>query len=53
MKKIFKKTMSLILAFAIFFSFGNLNVAKARVLLMVALTKTSDKDKIQKYFKEY
>lgn len=36
-----------------FLTADNLNVAKARVLLMVALTKTSDKDKIQKYFKEY
>lgn len=31
----------------------NLNAAKARVLLMVALTKTNDKDKIQKLYKEY
>jgi L-asparaginase len=31
----------------------NLNPQKARVLLMLALTKTRDWQQIQKYFEEY
>ena len=31
----------------------NLNPQKARILLMLALTKTHDWQKIQQYFKEY
>ncbi|PAF50911.1 L-asparaginase 2 [Helicobacter sp. 13S00401-1] len=36
-----------------FLTSDDLNVQKARVLLQVALTKTSDPKKIQKYFSEY
>ncbi|PAF44407.1 type II asparaginase [Helicobacter sp. 11S02629-2] len=36
-----------------FLTSDNLNVQKARVLLQVALTKTSDKEKIKEYFNEY
>lgn len=36
-----------------FLTADNLNVAKARVLLMLALTKTSDAKQIQKIFQEY
>lgn len=36
-----------------FITADNLNVAKARVLLMLALTKTNDIKQIQKFFEEY
>lgn len=36
-----------------FIASDDLNVAKARVLLMLALTKTTDKAKIQEYFYKY
>lgn len=36
-----------------FISAEDLNPQKARVLLMLALTKTSDPKKIQEYFLEY
>lgn len=36
-----------------FVTSDNLNAAKARTLLMVALTKTNNKDEIQKFYQEY
>ena len=36
-----------------FISAKDLNPQKARVLLMLALTKTSDSEKIQEYFLKY
>ena len=36
-----------------FVTSDNLNSAKARTLLMVALTKTNNKDEIQKFYQEY
>jgi L-asparaginase len=36
-----------------FVNSGNINPQKARILLMLALTKTEDSNKIQEYFNEY